>query len=265
MVRNTNQSRSRRSVLKALGTCAAVGTIPVAGSARPDNTAQFKALWEAGLEVREHAGIDKWNQWLSNQGFTTRQVLARDYVTPGQPKPSSDGFSTQNLEKSHIDRALTVSKHDGYEGTHVADFYWDWVVLSYNPGDGEPPKDPVTIGWNDNFYDHEQSYVNDYDYNTYESDSVELWENRPEGATFKYKDDPVNSDKTYTANVGTYMNAIGSTSSLRDVIFNYYHTWDQVDITGISWGSGGPAIQFGNERKRWLLSTEVDEGANYYD
>lgn len=254
-------------MLKSIGTGLALGTIPTIGTAKPDPSEQFKKRWQAGLKVRRNAGVDQWYRWLNAKGFDYRTVELRDRVPLGGPTDSSEDVSTQELPEGDLYRILTVAKEDTSKGTHVADFYWDWVINTDNSfsKQGEAPKDPVTIGWNDNFYDLEGTYTDDVDHQTYEDDYINLWETRANGATFKYYDDYINGEGTHSCNCGAYMNVIGSSHDLRDVMFKYYHTWDNVSITGISWGTGGPSVQFGSDTKRWDLRKQVDEGSEYRD
>jgi hypothetical protein len=243
-----------------------LSTVPSLGSAKPDSQKQFRKLWEAGLKVKRKAGLDQWLKFLDSKGFDYRGKKTRDAVPlGGQEEESSGGFSTQNLETNHLDRVLVVASNDDYRGTHVAHFDWDWVVTDSRSG--EPPKDPVSIGWNDNFYDLEDTYVDDPDYHDGEVDSISLWETTSTGAVFKYVDKWIDGNtyesNTWTCGCGTYMNAIGSSSSLRDVMFKYYHTWNNVSIDGISWGTGGPSVQFGSDTKQWVKRTQVDEGDRF--
>lgn len=260
MVRKSiDTDASRRTVLKTLGASATLGSVPAIASARPSSKKGFKNLWQAGLKIRRNAGTDKWYQWLDAKGFTFRSKKLREYLPS---EGSVDGPSSQELPKDYLDLILTVGKHDGYEGTHAAHMHWDWTVMSRRFGDS--PKDPVTIGWNDNFYDLESTYTDDVDYQDYEDDYINFWDtNNSSGATWKYYDNEIGGEGTWSCGCGTYMNALDSDSSLRDVEFKYYHTWSNVSIDGVSFGGGAPTVSFGSDSKRWLVRQEVDEGERY--
>lgn len=208
--------------------------------------------------------VTEWRDHLVDKGTDIRVADTSKTVTFWESEDSSgDGTSSQEMDKRDISLNITYYIYDG-AGDQID---LDWTL---DPPGGptrvnkhtQPPDDAAAIGWSDNDYVKDgDTYFDSYGHHLTAHNSV-----TPEGVAIGWKDAPAGLDAAQDGNgsVGGWFGVpveprSGSDPDQRRIFVDYYHVWLTGRITGIGFGSGGPAISWSIDTHNWVEQDNVHE------
>lgn len=263
MPRDGNSGSSRRRVLKATGAATIAAGVPAVATAQQERSAE--EIYEAALRVREQTNsLKKFRNVLrrNNAKIATDDVTATKQWRDPQ---DSDGASTQKLQQADFSVSMTMTSING--SYPYVDFNWDITVdydLVNNDG-GEPPVDIAGMTWEPRDYD--------YDEYTYTGNATYNRETNYKGGKFEYYDitcEEYNDagascppDLGTTVTVEDYAGLRVKPDETEDavdrkVFGDFWHTWSDVDVEGVSIDSAGTiSVTLSNNDKKWDSPVEA--------
>jgi hypothetical protein len=231
---------NRRKLLKATG--ATITTAPLFGvaSAREDTKhgRSFEEHAAQARKIRKKTG--------SQEQFVKYHRRHADYVTNKQwnkklphhraDKDDSDGPSNERLYSGESDVEITVGyylREDcGGEDYAQIDLHAD--ITTDQGGDGKPDKDNFALAWNDDHYRYEDgsAYIDG-------CNNCSLRKQELNGVSWDWSD----GDACYYScdtNFALGCNAeLLTTDQERAIQAKHNHTWNELEISGVSFSSGG--------------------------
>lgn len=231
MTNEDNNSRrrfDRRSFLKTAGVSAAALTgVSTVGSAEPG----FRETIEQAQLIRRRTGSQEaFLKYLRKHGYVVTNQRQHHKVPA---HVSSDGISTQKLEKNDLTTNLTLVYN--YFQCSLEDIYteysWDWNLST---GGGDAPKDYVSMGWPTDHYNYQSETHGDRvtHFNRDNDGGASVWE---------YDDGPLGTgwggEESHSSYAGCYISEV-STNEDRHIGAKYRHTWENIELTGWTYTSG---------------------------
>lgn len=118
-------------------------------------------------------------------------------------------------------------------GTFTTELIWNYETnRNPNVNYGEPPLDYIGIGWRDGAWDYETDNLDDLF--TSSSEIEYIGGSSPEGPGWEFGEYDLDHSRGYYA--GVHINWIGDEPHEDTLSASYSHTWDDVEITGVSVG-----------------------------
>jgi len=255
---NQVEQTSRRNYLKGVGTLAGassltyfVGSTVSAHRERKEKIEKEKI--EELFEQREAGELESFHSKLRDAGFDVSSSTHHFRISRG-------GFDIQKIKSENggediivspdypkNDLKMTVSLYEGYPRS-MGDLEWEINLGAWE--DGDPPDDLLTLGWSD------EQYL--YDGEKHSSDH-ELHSREATGAVWTYDDtdlDWYDSDEGY---VTAILQQQGDCNT-RKLYATFEHTWNDITITGIDFGSGGVTISYNSTTDYWRAFGEDEFG-----
>lgn len=254
---------SRRKILKAAGATSGLGVLSTVSAGAVDY--QAVDWYERALEVREQTGsIEQFREALAREGgqLATSDLSVQKAWTPA----NEDGeVSTQALQKADFNLYMTMSSNAG--SNPYVDLNWEITVdFGLENDGGEPPQDAIGLTFESADYD--------YDGYTYSGSGTIKNDTGFHGATFVYNDIPCSDywaagadcpptlGTTVTVHNHAGMRVVPdqtSDPSKRQVFGNYVHTWEDIEISAISFTSDAPFFEVGvtNADYKWNTPAEA--------
>lgn len=223
-------SSSRRRLLKAGSTVAALGAIPsiIGAKKGPDE------VYKKALKLREKTGDHElFVKYLENHGFNV-SVEERDFKVP---TGSSDGISTQKIDKADVSTKLYLSGYDCSVGEeHRIEFHFSVSTSLFNDGKAGP--DHLSLAWNGDHY-----RIVDYSwYTSSQSPNLNYSESELNGIDFEWQDgNACWSGCDLDLYVGCKVETL-KTDQDRAVRGEYRHTWSGAEFSGFGVSSGGSIV-----------------------
>lgn len=256
---------SRRKFLAAAGSgVGAVLTASGAVRARNDRE-EFRRVIEQSHRVREKTGSQqRWYEFLRNRGLTGTTT---HYTYQLPAKASSDGVSTQEIQsETELNIWLTL-----WYNCETDEYYAEqnWTYDDSADGcsycsDGAPPVDVTGFGWDYQWWDlasysiSEATTTSSNGYVSVDEDSFD-----GTGPAFRVNDEDIwwdgNEGNTFYG--GCYIVPVGdATEDERRIQGSYTHTWNSIEITGISVSfPAGVSVSVSDTTYTWRTTTENDQ------
>ncbi|MFC4451691.1 hypothetical protein [Halorussus aquaticus] len=229
----------------AIATTGLVGT----AAAKPSQP----EIYEQSLRLRRKNGwdISKWANFLNQRGVQTTGFSETVMV----PYPTSDGdddVSTQKYDR--YESTVSFSRSEVHSNGDL-----EYVAINFDvdnkAGDlddyGEGPPDNIGIAFDDSHYDRYYGDDEWIQYGNYLNDPPDVNSKDPNHGAVADWHDGNDGDNSAWFQIWVVPKS-GTTTSSRELEFDYAHTWYQGDLEGVSFGSGGGlGFTFSTETKRW--------------
>ncbi|WP_276299743.1 hypothetical protein [Halorussus lipolyticus] len=251
-----NKKKSRRKILKQLGVATTVTGFAGVGSAKGKSGRSQPEIFDHSVELKGKNGwnASEWGEYLKQHGITHESSS----TTVSIPKKTTDGdVGTQKFDRNDV--TFEISRGDV---TKNRDFCYEYIHLGWNhsAGDvaewGEAPPDTAAIGFHNDHYDRsycdsEWVYYTDDSGNVSDVDGVDS-KNPNSGAVCEWADGGYLNGDT-EAGFGVKLNPKdGYSPSERELEFDYYHTYSDVELQGISFSfPAGVGVTYGDTTKVW--------------
>ena len=248
--RNPRRSTDRRSFLRTVGVGAA-GLTAFSGVTRAEEPTRDEIM-EQSYHILEKTGdSEKRRKYLRNHGFgtaTDRHQFSFPQKGPGKQT---------NLETDDLD--IEINLFVDRDGVYTADLTWYYEWGSWGDS-GDPPVDIAGVGWDSDWWDYEDYNLEESTHNS--GDGVSYRDGTSGSGPafdvddynlFRYGDDGPHYFSVDIVPKGDYE------SDERRIQGAYSHTWESVDINGVSVGyPSGVSVTVGNSSKEWTTDTEKD-------
>ncbi|WP_408958383.1 hypothetical protein [Natrinema sp. 74] len=146
--------RSRRNVLKAIGTGTALTGLSTVGSARTSEIEKFKERIQTATKIRRESGVATYKKYLKENGIKTTSSKGRYPFRNTKESNVTDGISTQNIDNidtSGIDIVMSLSSPSINVPAYYVELYWRYYLKQGTSSDsyGEDPLDTIGFAWKD--------------------------------------------------------------------------------------------------------------------
>jgi hypothetical protein len=250
-----DRQQSRRKVLKGLGAAAGIGggVLSSVQVSAARNSRTNRDIHKQSLRVLEETNSPpKQREFLRDHGFTGTSVQA-SYSIP-------IGHGSGDIEPMNVPtRDLDISMHlfdIGYEEYDVSlSFQYEM-----DPGDsGEHPWDIAAMAWNSSWWAFSADTIQEATYTRGPTTIAYRSDSRGPGVSFRADDAhlPAGQRSDFFA-CGAYIRPVGNDSELRRVYGEFSHTWNSVEIQGVTLGWKSISVNVGNEAHEWHTDHERD-------
>jgi hypothetical protein len=241
-----SRDRSTFSRRKMLQTTAfgLAGLTGISGAANADSFSS-SAVEEATRRRAETGENDVFVQYLQDRGYSVTTQHG-DFSVPTQSTDEGEVQPQDHNTKGSLSLNVNIVKGN----RTFVDGYFNWSVVAVPSGNRAAAEDVVTLDWPKGDYQlnntkHiEQPYGNPknritlYDYN---GSNYSTWE---------FDDKGIGSGARYDATVRCYINPRRANSGDR-FYMKYYHTWANMQISGITVGSP-TTVNFTQNSNQWV-------------
>ena len=261
---------NRRTVLKMSGVSLAGIGIPTSGALAASDD-EFKRKIEESQRLKQSTqDVYRWLDYLETKGIYGDTVHQRYTIRRDNGNNSSGGAeskyarTTQDpYEEADLDINISLV-HDCERGTYYADLTWGYDDKNGDADIGQDPLDVVSMHYKEDWWKLRDNNIYDTTSTSKDVAPEDSWGFDFEGPGYSMNDysaqlddDNMESDAYYA---GVYIVPRDEDVDPEDraIQGRYAHTWEEVEIEGVSVGSSGLAVRLSNNEKKWKTRDDGD-------
>lgn len=222
-------------------------TVPTVGATQQSET---NTVLEKSIQLRVRNGWShqRWQSYLEEQGWEMNGVNRTFTID------LDDNSDVKNDKLSELKFTMIMKYAQSFRHDHIV----IWLEWNHETGffqGGEYPSDNASISYDSSHYSPSTELDKWVVYSPYVADPDGIDSKTPSGAVSEFNDVAVREGY-----FGVRLDPNENYSpSDRNLYFDYVHTWSGAGLAGVSIGTGGISMQFGQKTDRWDLQDVHNE------
>ncbi|WP_181687105.1 hypothetical protein [Halorhabdus salina] len=234
----------------------------IASGSQSHTLSEFKEDLNNAFEIRDQGGsIEEWRSYLVNQGYSVGDAVY------SYPEDHPDGV-TNIIEPDHLANKKDLDIHISLVGPKDLSDYGETYAASLDmkyieDGDlihdtqGEPPVDLAGFGYHD---PHWELITNDLSEATETSENINYRDGSYStgGLAFDVYDEDLTivTNGSPTEQCTVFLNPTGDADPEERIVHgDYHHTWNEIEIQGVSINPSGLSVVVSDEAQEWETDT----------